>query len=395
MWRGRPAWAEIDLDAIRHNVRQIRLLIGDRVELLAVVKANAYGHGAQPVAEAVVAAGANRLGVAIVDEGIQLRWGGIKVPILVFGYVPAWQVEEVVSEELIITVNNWQTAQAVSARAEALGREATVHVKVDTGLGRYGLLPDEVLSFVRQLLTLPKLRLEGLWTHFATADENDMEYTRRQLAVYQDTLKSLNEAGIAIPCGHVANSAATLEMPETHLDMVRCGIAIYGPSTSLKGGSGVTLRPAMSLKARVARATELPTGSSVSYGRKFVADRPTRVALVPFGYADGFDRGLSSIGWVLVRGHRAPVIGRVCMDQFVINVQDAPGVSQDDEVVLIGRQGAEEITADEVASAAGTIMEEILCRVSSRVPRIYTSHGAVVGVIGLMSSSSFTPSAFS
>jgi alanine racemase len=245
-----------------------------------------------------------------------------------------------------------------------------------------------VLSFVRQLLMLPKLRLEGLWTHFATADENDrdMEYTRRQLAVYQDTLKSLNEAGIAIPCRHVANSAATLDMPETHLDMVRCGAAIYGPSASLEGRSGVTLRPAMSLKARVARVRELPTGSSVSYGRRFVADRPTRVALVPFGYADRFDRGLSGIGWVLVRGHRAPVIGRVCMDQFVINVQDVPGVSQDDEVVVIGRQGAEEITADEVASAAGTIMEEILCRVSSRVPRLYVSDGAVVGVIALTSS---------
>ncbi|MGQ9674764.1 MAG: alanine racemase [Chloroflexota bacterium] len=384
MWRGRPAWAEIDLDAIEHNVRQIRLLIGQHVELLAVVKANAYGHGAGPVAKAALEAGANRLGVAIVDEGVQLRRAGIKHPILVLGYIPPWQANEVVGQDLMATVNTWQTALALSARASALGREATVHVKVDTGLGRFGLLPHEVLKFVRGLLTLPSLRLEGFWTHFATADEKDKEYTRRQLAVYHEALKSLSDAGISIPCRHVANSAATLEMPESHLDMVRCGIALYGLYPSVEVGHAVALQPAMSLKARLARVRELPVGSSVSYGRKFVADRPTLVGLVPFGYADGFDRGLSSVGSVIVRGRRAPVIGRVCMDQFVVNLQDVSGAAQDDEVVIIGRQGDEEITADEVALAAATINYEIVCGIGARVPRVYIKDGAVVGVTGLL-----------
>lgn len=384
MWRGRPAWAEIDLDAIEHNIRQIRLLIGNQVELLAVVKANAYGHGALPVAKTAIKAGANRLGVAIVDEGVQLRRAGTKHPILVLGYVPPWQADDAVGQDLAVTVNTWQSALALSARASSLGREARIHVKVDTGLGRYGLLPDEVLKFVRGLLTLPGLRLEGLWTHFATADEENKVYTLQQLAEYHEVLKSLNDAGISIPCRHAANSAATLEMPEAHLDMVRCGIAIYGLYPSAEVGHAIALQPAMSLKARAARVRELPAGSSVSYGRKFVADRPTLVALVPFGYADGFDRGLSSIGSVLVRGRRAPVIGRVCMDQFVVNVQDVPDAAQDDEVVIIGRQGDEEITADEVALAAATINYEIACGVSARVPRLYFKDGALVETTSLV-----------
>lgn len=383
MWHGRPAWAEIDLDAIQHNVRQLKRLIGGQVQLLAVVKANAYGHGILPVARAVLEAGADWLGVNIVDEGLHLRRSGIKAPVLVLGYVPPWQAEEAVSHSLAVTVNTWQTALAVSARAVALGVKANVHAKVDTGLGRYGLLPEEVLEFVRGLLSLPNLRLEGLWTHFATADEQDKAYTRRQLAVYQDVLQSLTDAGITVPYRHVANSAATLEMPETHLDMVRCGIAVYGLYPSAEVGRSLALRPAMALKAHVARVRELPPGSSVSYGRTFITEHPTRVALVPLGYADGFSRGLSNLGSVLVRGRRAPVIGRVCMDQFVVNVQDVPNVSQDDEVVVIGEQGSEQITADEVAAAIGTINYEVVCAVSGRVPRVYLKDGKVVGVTSL------------
>lgn len=386
MWRGRPAWAEIDLDAIQHNVRQLRLLVGRRVELMAVVKANAYGHGVVPVAEAVLEAGADRLGVAVVDEGVQLRRAGITRPILVLGHVPPWQADDVLNCDLTVTVNSWQTALALSARAAALGKVAVVHVKVDTGLGRYGLLPEEVLGFVRGLCSLPNLRLEGVWTHFASADERDKSFTHRQLSVYLETVRLLEEVGIHIPCRHAANSAATLEMPETHLDMVRCGIAVYGLHPSVEVGQAIALRPAMSLKVRVARVRELPAGSSVSYGRKWIADRPTRVALVPFGYADGFRRCLSNVGSVLIRGQRAPVIGRVCMDQFVVNVERVPHVQQDDEVVIVGQQGDDEITADEVALAAGTINYEIVCGVSARVPRVYIKDGRVAGYSNLIES---------
>lgn len=383
MWQGRPAWAEIDLDAIAHNVRSIRGLLGNQVQLMAVVKANAYGHGAVQVARAALEAGASKLAVACVDEAIQLRRAGVREAILILGYVPPWQTEQVLENELQITLSTWELASSLSARATALGLQATVHVKVDTGFGRFGLLPEEVLDFVRRLRSLPSLHLEGLWTHFATADERDKSYTRRQLATYLDTLKALNEAGVSIPCRHVANSAATMEMPETHLDMVRCGIALYGLYPSAEVERTVDLKPAMSLKARVGRIRVLPAGSSISYGRTYITHQPTRVALVPFGYADGFHRSLSNRGSVLVGGRSVSVVGRVCMDQFVVNVQDVSKVKPDDEVVLIGHQGGEQLTAEEVALAAGTINYEVVCSVSARVPRLYYKGGRLVEVATL------------
>lgn len=384
MWRGRPAWAEIDLDEIEHNLRQIRLIIGNRVKLMAVVKANGYGHGAVPVARAAIEAGANGLAVACVEEGAQLREAGINAPVLVLGYVPPWQTEQAVVSDLAVTVYTWQSALALSSRASALGVEANVHVKVDTGLGRNGLLPDEVLEFVRGIKALPHLRVEGLWTHFATADERDKSYTQRQFRVFETVLGVLSDAGISIPCRHAANSAAALEMPQTHLDMVRCGIAMYGLYPSVEAGQGVALHPVMSVKARAVRVKELPSGSSVSYGRKFIADGPTRIALVPFGYADGFLRCLSSTGSVLIGGERAVVAGRVCMDQFAVNVTGIEGVNQDAEVVLIGQQGRERITADEVALAAGTINYEVVCGVSARVPRVYIRNGKPIEFTSLV-----------
>ncbi|MBC7231878.1 MAG: alanine racemase [Chloroflexi bacterium] len=365
-------WAEIDLDAIAHNTRQLKKHVGEHTELAAVVKANAYGHGALPVAQVALESGATRLTVARVDEGVQLRKGGITAPILVMGYATTGQAEDIVRYRLTPTVNTLELAHALSAAIHVQNAgPLPVHVKVDTGLGRFGLLPEEVLDFTRALLTIPNLTLEGCWTHFASADEADQSYTYHQFAVYNQVLRQLEEAGIHVPLRHVANSAATLSLPETHLDMVRCGIAIYGLRPSAEVKMVVPLRPAMTLKARVARIRTLPAGSSISYNRTYVTSKPTPVALVPIGYGDGYRRGLSNKGMVLIHGRRAPIIGRVCMDQFMVDVSGIPNVQQDDEVVVLGRQGEEEINAEEIGAWVGTNNYETVAAILPRVPRVY------------------------
>lgn len=364
-------WAEIDLDAIAYNTRQLKKHVGERTELAAVVKANAYGHGALPVAQTVLKNGATRLAVARVDEGVQLRRGGVIAPILVMGYATPAQAEDIVRHRLTPTVNTLELAHALSAAINAQNvPPLPVHVKVDTGLGRFGLLPEEVLDFTRALLTIPNLVVEGCWTHFASADEADQSYTYHQFALYNQVLRQLEEAGIRIPLRHVANSAATLSLPETHLDMVRCGITIYGLRPSPEVKMVVPLRPVMSIKARVARVRILPAGSSISYNRTYITSKPTPVALVPIGYGDGYRRGLSNKGMVLIHGRRAPIIGRVCMDQFMVDVSGIPNVQQDDEAVVLGRQGEEEINAEELGAWVGTNNYETVTAILPRVPRV-------------------------
>ncbi|MCL4535121.1 MAG: alanine racemase [Bacteroidetes bacterium] len=379
-FRGRPAWAEIDLDAIAANVRALRACTGPGVQLAAVVKANAYGHGMEAVAGAALEAGATWLAVNTADEGVRLRVAGFACRVLVMGYAAAWEAGKIVTNDLTPTLNTMELALGLASAAAASGKTVNVHVKLDTGLGRFGLLPEEVLPFVQALSGIPRLRLEGIWTHFASADETDKAYTHRQLAVYHHVLASLAAHGITLPLRHAANSAATMEVPESHLDLVRCGIALYGLYPSPEVGRGVALRPAMALKSRIARVRTLPAGSSISYNRTYTTSAPTRVALVPIGYADGLTRALSNRGALLVHGRRAPIVGRVCMDQCVVNVDHIPGVAQDDEAVAIGAQGDEEITADEVAALASTINYEITCNVSARVPRVYLRDGQIVAI---------------
>ena len=373
-------WAEIDLDAIAHNVRQLKRHIGERVKLTAVVKANAYGHGAVPVARTALENGAERLAVNRVVEGIELRRAGIAAPILILGYSPPWEAEAIVRHDLTPTITEREVALALARAAASQGKTVPVHVKVDTGMGRFGLLPKEVVDFAKGLADFPNLRLEGLYTHFATADEADKSHTRRQFGIFLDVLKRLEEAGIEVPIRHAANSAATLDLPETHLDMVRCGIAIYGLYPSAEVSHSVPLKPAMSLKSRVARLRTLPAGSCISYGCTYVTSSPTRVALVPVGYGDGYHRLLSNRGQVLIRGRRAPILGRVCMDQFVVDVSDIPGVRLNDEVVVFGRQGEEEISAEEVAAWAQTINYEVVTALMPRVTRVYLRGGRAVAV---------------
>jgi len=380
MLYGKPNWAEIDLDAIAYNCRQIKKWIGDKTELMAVVKGNAYGHGLVMVAKTALENGATRFATARVDEGVVLRQAGIDAPILVLGYVPAEEMETVVKWRITPPIMHWHTAKAVSEISSSQGVVTPVHVKVDTGMGRFGLMPDEVVDFVKRLIELPGIRLEGLYTQFAVADELDKTYTYKQWDIYKKVLKDIEEAGIHIPIRHVCNSAATLNFPEMHLDVVRCGTAIYGHYPSPVTNHSVPLRPAMSLKSRVGRIRTLPAGSSISYGCTYTTTRPTTVALVPIGFGDGFSRKLSNKGSVLIRETRAPIVGRVCMDQCVVDVSGIPEVQQDDEVVLFGRQDGAEITAEEIASLMDSINYVVLKAVTARVPRVYLKNGKVVGV---------------
>jgi alanine racemase len=269
---------------------------------------------------------------------------------------------------------------ALSDLSTKRGVVTPVHVKVETGMGRFGLFPDEVVDFVERLITLPGLRLEGLYTQFATADETDKSYAYEQFDRYKQVLQRLEERGVSVPVRHVANSPTTLDLPEAHLDMVRCGTVIYGLYPSAEVDHSIPLRPALTLKSRVARLRTLPPGWGISYGRTYIPDKPTRAALVPIGFGDGVRRALSNIGHVLIRGKRARVLGRICMDQCIVDVGDIPDVMRDDEVVLLGRQGDEEISADDIAEVLSSIHYEVLTAISIRVPRVYIQNGEIVAI---------------
>lgn len=374
----------IDLDAIEDNVRALRAHIGPHVELVAVVKANAYGHGAVQAAHAALAGGAQRLAIGRTVEGVQLRRAGITAPILNLCYTMPDEAETILEGGFTATVASIEGAQALSRRAAALGLTAAVHIKVDTGMGRYGLLPDEVLPFLAQVSALPALDIEGIFTHFSTADSRDKSYTQQQMSIFTSVLKSAQEAGHSFRVRHAANSAAVLDLPETHLDAVRPGLALYGLYPSDEVSHDVVLRPALSIRSHAARVRTLPPGSSISYGRTFITQRPTQVVLVPVGYGDGYHRVLSNRGSVLIHGQRAPVIGRVCMDHLMVDATAVAGVEQDDEVVVLGEQDGACISAEEIAALAGTINYEVVTGLAARLPRVYVRGDEVVDVVELL-----------
>ncbi len=368
-----PTWVEIDLNALAHNVKAIRACLPNQTALFAVVKANAYGHGAVEVARAALAAGAAGLCVARVEEGVALRQAGIEAPVWVLGWISPEEAPACARARLTPTVNTLEQAEALASATA--GPPLPVHVKVDTGLSRYGLLPDEVVPFVRALRQFPQLYLEGLWTHMARADEADLTPTRQQLARFRAVRQQLQAEGLAPPLCHVAASAATLrpDLEEARFQAVRVGIALYGLYPSDEVDWPISLQPVMNWKARVARVRTLPPGTPVSYGGTFVTSQPTRVALVPVGYGDGYPRALSNRGQVLIGGRRCPVVGRVCMDSFVVKVDQVPAAREGDEVVLIGQQGHESITAEELARQLDTINYEVVTRIMARVPRVYVN----------------------
>lgn len=390
---GLLVWVEVDLDAIASNAAGLKACAGPKAKLMVSIKANGYGHGMVQVARAALEGGATWLAVHRPREGIELRQAGINAPILLLGYTLPAEAEDVVRWRLIPTVNSRPQAEALSAEALVLYEEMRTgtsvqadrnrhpfpyHLKVDTGMGRYGLLPGEVLPFLGFLGDLPGLALQGVYTHHATADQADKSFTHRQFEIFTDVLRQLEAEGFDIRFKHVANSATTLDLPELALDMVRCGIALYGLHPSHEVAPTIELRAALAFKSRVTRVRTLPPGASISYGRTFVTEHLTTVALIPVGYGDGYHRLVSNRGAVLIRGKRAPIVGRICMDQFVVDVTGIPDVQLHDEVVLIGRQGSEEISAEEVARWAETINYEVTSSLLPRVPRIYFRGGKVV-----------------
>lgn len=371
----RPTWLEIDADALTNNVQQLRQRLSPSCLLMGVVKANAYGHGALETSQVLWRAGCDRFAVAALSEGIELRVAGLTAPILVLGYTPAWLVADAIRHQIALNVYDQTTAQALNQAAAQAGQKAVVHVKVNTGMNRLGLRPEAVPQFLGELQQLPHLYIEGIFTHFATSDLADKTFALVQFSRFQHLLEQLAAMGLRPPIAHAANSAATLTLPQTHLDMVRCGITLYGlhpdaDDTRLPTG----FRPALQWKAQIAQVMQLQPGDSVSYGQEFVAAQSMSVAVIPVGYADGFPRRPYHWGSVLLQGRPAPILGRVCMDQTVVDVtaivQAGQAVQQGDEVVLIGRQGDAVVTAEEVGERLHTINYDVVSRILARVPRI-------------------------
>jgi len=377
--------AEIDLQAIAHNVRELRRITHPNARLMGVVKADGYGHGAVEVARCALENGAERLGVARIDEAIQLREAGIKAPILIFGYTLPELARELLEYDLTQTVYTSALARALSRTAVSIGKKIKIHLKVDTGMGRLGLLlqnfkphhsdkmidaaaVDETLA----IAGLKGLELEGIFTHFATADSADKRYAENQLDLFTNYLSRMRKAGLTPAVRHAANSAALIDMPQSHLDMVRAGIALYGlfPSDEVNK-KRVFLRPAMALRARVIHIKKVPAGFNISYGITYKTQKPTTIATVPVGYADGLNRLLSPGGQMLVHGQRVPIVGRVCMDLTMLDVGSIDNVQAGDEVVIFGQQGHESLTVDEMAASLNTINYEIVSTITARVPRVY------------------------
>ncbi len=367
----RPTWAEINLAAIKHNLACIQKAARP-AKVMAVVKANAYGHGILEVCEVCRQQNIDFLGVASLDEAMTIREAGVDLPILVLGYTPKEFASTVVKEGIRVTVFENSLAYELDRAAEEIGKPALVHIKIDTGMGRLGFpVNKETIKHLNTLAKLPGLKLEGIFTHFAVADWPDKAFTMEQLKLFEQLLADLADQGLSFGLQHCSNSAALMQIPEARFNMVRAGIAMYGlyPDPGLHP-PGFELIPAMQLKSRVSFVKSLPPGHTISYGRTYSCSRETRVATVPIGYADGYSRLLSNKSWAVIRNQRVPLLGTVCMDQCMFDVSEVNGVQEGDEVLLFGRP-ENGITADDIASIIGTINYEVVCAVSSRVPRIY------------------------
>ena len=364
----RNAWAEIDLNAIAHNIKEAKKKINEGTKLCAVVKADAYGHGAVQVAKTALTAGADFLAVALLQEAIELRQAEIKAPILILGALQEEGAEETVSYEIRQALFTLRSAELLSAAAVKLGKKAKVHLVIETGMNRIGVAPEQAGELAAAVAAMPGIEIEGCFSHFATADIKNKHYCHEQFDRFKQALTAIEAKGIAIPIKHIANSAAISEVPEMQLDMVRQGITLYGMWPSDEVVRSLNYEAAMKLKTKVIFIKQIEQGETVGYGRTFTADRPAKIATLPLGYADGISRKVSNEGYVLVKGKKAPIVGRVCMDQFMIDVTDIENIEIGDEVLVFG---SKELSADKVAEWTETISYEVLCAVSKRIPRIY------------------------
>lgn len=374
-------WVEISKKALVHNIKTFRHRVGKKVLLAPAVKANAYGHGMADISKLAVKAGADFLCINALFEAKILRKTGIKTPLYIMGYVMKQQLMEAIALDCRLVVYNIITVKALAEAARKLNKKAKIHVKIETGNNRQGVPMEETLSFVRYALSFPEIEIEGIATHFANIEDTaDHSYAQYQLENFRRVIAELEKNGIKIPIAHCANSAATILFPETHFGMVRPGIGVYGlwPSMNVRRAAkknipGFFLQPVLSWKTRIAQIKEAPKGSFVGYGCTFQTKRKTRLAILPVGYYDGYDRGFSNKSSVLIRGKRAPLRGRVCMNIVMADVTDIPEARVEDTVTLLGRDGREEITADELAELVGTINYEITTRIHEGIPRVITS----------------------
>ncbi|AQT85409.1 alanine racemase Alr [Paenibacillus larvae subsp. larvae] len=381
----RPTWVEVSLDALSGNLQAFRQALPDSIRIMAVVKADAYGHGAASIAREAIASGADHLAVAFLDEALQLREAGISAPILVLGYTAPDGLEMALKNNITLTVFNEEMLRGMEllqGQAEALDKRLRVHVKVDSGMHRIGLYKEEeAVSYLKQIAWMPHICLEGLFTHYACADEADKAYTRLQYEKFSRVVHEVKRLGIDIPYIHAGNSAAAIDTPELVYNMARLGIAMYGLYPSEKvDHTIIKLEPVMSLKTRMIHDKWLSEGSGISYGTIYHTNGEERIGTLPIGYADGFSRMLSTKANALIRGKRVPIVGRICMDQCMLNITGVPEAEAGDEVVLIGRQGDEVIPAEEIAGHLGTINYEVTCMMAHRIPRVYVKEGRIVEV---------------
>jgi len=367
-------------------MREIRRLARKDALVTAVIKADGYGHGATKIAQTLLDNGADRLAIAVLDEGIELRNAGFGGPILILGFTDKERAEEIVSFNLEQAVYSWELAEAISKAAVKQNKTAKIHIKVDTGMGRIGLKPDkDSVQLIKKISQLPNIVIEGIFTHFAVADALDKAYTEEQYAKFTWICKELERENVRINVKHCGNSATIIDLPEMHLNMVRAGIILYGlkPSDEVMLDR-IELKQVMSLKVRISHVKEIEAGQSVSYGRRFIAEKKSKIASLPIGYADGYTRMLSGKAEALVKGRRVPVVGRICMDQCMVDVTDIEDVKVGDEAVLFGKQGEGFIHIDELAEKLDTINYEIVCMISRRVPRVYVKDGKIVDVLNYL-----------
>ncbi|CUN44533.1 MAG: alanine racemase [Sarcina ventriculi] len=377
----RPVWAEIDLDAIKYNIDSIKRRV-DTKELIAVVKADAYGHGALDVSKTLVENGATKLAVAVITEAMELRHGNINTPIMILGYTPLEFAADLINYDIEQTIFDLEYATKLSEIALNLGKKAKVHVALDTGMGRIGfLINDNSLNEILKISSLKGLEVVGIFTHFATADESDKNYSNKQYKKFTDFNEKLVSKGVNIPLKHVSNSGAIIDMPNTYLDGVRAGIVLYGyyPSEDVLK-QNLDLKKAITIKTQVAHVKILDKNEYVSYGRKFKTERKSIIATLPIGYADGYSRALTGKAKVIINGKFAPVVGTICMDQCMIDVTDIGDVHVGDEVIVLGKDKDLKFDADDMAKAMGTINYEVLCMIKQRIPRVYIEDGKVKSI---------------
>ena len=377
----RPAWAEIDLDAIAYNTRNIKQLIGHK-DLIAVVKANCYGHGVIDIIPTLLENGASRLAVAMISEALEIRENKITAPIMILGFTPLYLGEELINNDIEQTVYDLDYARELSKIALSFNKKAKIHIAIDTGMGRIGFLPNEKsIDDITEIYSLEGIDVVGIFTHFSTSDEKDKEYSHQQFTKMMSMMDELQKRGVNIPLKHVANSGAIIDLPNTYLDAVRAGIILYGyyPSDQVNK-SNLTLKPALTLKATITNVKTLEKDMYISYGRTFKTTDKTIVATIPVGYADGYIRKLGENGKVIIKDQFAPIIGRICMDQFMIDVTNIPDVKIGDEVILLGEKNGLKYNADDIAEKLGTINYEVTCMLKSRLPRVYIKNKHIINV---------------